>query len=257
MTDVQITIIQLDNYGPWTVTPSPRPEADIQTLQSRLHADLSERFGHHGGYVFPTRYDNLIAVTNGCSMTEHNRIQRTIGNTYPVTLSMAVARTPVPARAVKVATQRLQTAGSAQDADRREILLGQPVSDREATDVVVAHFDVTDATGEYTDRTDAYNAFLDIRGAMESLKRHLYDVHGAMAFFVGGDNAIAVCPQLPQRMYERAIEHVRDETGVVLRVGVGEGDTAQAAGLAAKHALEDCRHSQTTVELQSAISGDD
>ncbi|MDL0139842.1 GTP cyclohydrolase IIa, partial [Halobacterium salinarum] len=26
MTNTQVTLVQLDNYGPWTVTPSPRRE---------------------------------------------------------------------------------------------------------------------------------------------------------------------------------------------------------------------------------------
>lgn len=257
MTDLQVTVIQLDNYGPWTVTPSPRPEPDLQVLQSRMHADLAERFGHYGGYVFPTRYDNLIAVTNGCSMDEHARIQRAMGNTYPVTVSMAVASASVPARAVEKATERLQTAGSAQDSDRREILAGESTADEAASSVVIAHFDVIDATANFTDRTGAYDAFLDIRGAVEVLKRHMYDEHGAVGFFVGGDNAILVCPELPSKTYERAIEHVRAETGVALQVGVGEGETAQAAGMAAKHGLEDCRNRQTTVELQAAVRGYD
>lgn len=257
MTYLQATVVQLDNYGPWTVTPSPRPEPDLQALQSRIHADLSERFGHHEGYVFATRYDNLLAVTNGCSMSEHARIQRTIGNTYPVTVSMAVASASVPKCAVTRATGRLQRTGSAQDADRREVLVGQTTPEGESSSVVIAHFDVDDVTGEYTDQTGAYETFLEIRGAIESLKRHLYAAHGALTFFVGGDNAVAVCPRLPLQAYERAIAHVRDEVSVELKVGVGEGMTAQEAGLAAKHALEECRHRRSAVEHQVSSAGDD
>ena len=40
VTNAQLTLIQIDNYGPWTVTPEPRREVDLQTLQSRLYADV-------------------------------------------------------------------------------------------------------------------------------------------------------------------------------------------------------------------------
>ena len=30
---IQMTLIQIDNYGPWTVTPRPRTESDLQILQ--------------------------------------------------------------------------------------------------------------------------------------------------------------------------------------------------------------------------------
>ncbi|WP_129116374.1 GTP cyclohydrolase IIa, partial [Halegenticoccus tardaugens] len=42
MTNAQLTQIQIDNYGPWTVTPEPRREMDLQTMQSRLFADLAQ-----------------------------------------------------------------------------------------------------------------------------------------------------------------------------------------------------------------------
>ena len=52
VTNTQVTHIQIDNYGPWTVTPEPRREVDLQTLQSRLYADLSQLFGNRDGYVW-------------------------------------------------------------------------------------------------------------------------------------------------------------------------------------------------------------
>ena len=41
---IQMTLIQIDNYGPWTVTPRPRTESDLQMLQANLFADLNTVF---------------------------------------------------------------------------------------------------------------------------------------------------------------------------------------------------------------------
>ncbi len=246
----QITLVQIDNYGPWTVTPEPRREVDLQTLQSRLYADLSQQVGREGGYVFFTRFDNMIAVTNGLSRADHELIQESVANRYPVTVSMGIGTDPSPRVALADATRVLQTAGSAQDRDRREILGGDllPEDDRTDGDVRIAHFDVIDATGTYTDRVDAFETFIAIEQGYAALMRHMHAEHDSLSFFVGGDNIIATCPDLSAADYEDAIAHVSNEVGVELQVGVGRGRTAHDAGMAAKHALEDCRHNGTRVE---------
>jgi GTP cyclohydrolase IIa len=73
--------------------------------------------------------------------------------------------------------------------------------------------------------------------------------HDSMAFFVGGDNVIAICPAVGEAGYRDAVAHVEDAVGVELKVGVGRARTAQTAGMDAKHALEDCRENGSSVEL--------
>lgn len=251
MTNTQVTLIQIDNYGPWTVTPEPRREVDLQTLQSRLYADLSQLFGNRAGYVFFSRFDNMIAVTNGLDVDAHALIQESVGNRYPVTISLSVAVDPAPVDALGAATSRLQDAGSAQDRTRQEILRGEPlaVSMRSDDDVQIAHFDVNDATNRYTDRLNEFDTFIHIEQGYAELMRYMRMAHDSLSFFVGGDNVISVCSAVEESEYEDAIEHVRETVGVDLKVGVGRARTAQASGMAAKHALERCREDETTVEL--------
>jgi len=251
VTNTQVTLVQIDNYGPWTVTPNPRREVDLQTLQSRLYADLSQLFGTRDGYVFFTRFDNMVAITNGVDAEDHARIQESVRNRYPVTVSLSIDSGPSPAAALGHATARLQEEGSAQDESRTDLLLGAPLenSERSDDDVQIAHFDVNDATGEYTDELDAFSTFIHIEQAYASLMRHMHDEHESLSFFVGGDNVIAVCPELDESEYRDAITAVRDDTDVDLKVGVGQGATAHDAGMSAKHALEICREDGTTVEF--------
>ena len=250
VTNTQVTLVQIDNYGPWTVTPTPRREADLQTLQSRLYADFAQLFGNRGGYTFFARFDNMIAVTNGLDVEDHALIQESVGNRYPVTVSFSIGTGGTPAEALELATERLQEAGSAQDAGRQEILRGSPIPDSARTDedVELAHFDVNDATGRYTDELHAFDSFVHIEGGYHALMRHLHEGHDSLAFFVGGDNVIAVGAGLSAPEYEAAIDHVEREAGVELKVGVGRGIDAREAGMAAKHALERCREDGTRVE---------
>ncbi len=251
MTNTQVTLIQIDNYGPWTVTPEPRREADLQTLQSRLYADISQFVGNRDGYTFFTRFDNMIAVTNGLSVADHELLQESVGNRYPVTLSLGVATGRNPVQALADATASLQNAGSAQDKNRREILEGRIVDDdhRRTDDVQIAHFDVINATGQYTDELNAFDSFIEIEQGYAELMRHMRYAHDSLSFFVGGDNIIVVCPDLGEGEYEDAIAHVEEAVDVELQVGVGHGPTAHDAGFAAKHALETCRADGTRVEF--------
>jgi len=251
VTNTQVTLIQIDNYGPWTTTPEPRREVDLQTMQSRLYADVSQLVGNREGYAFFGRFDNMVAVTNGLDTAAHELIQESLGNRYPVTASMSVAVGPSPVEALGTASERLQDAGSAQDSERREILRGEPLAEAERTDadVQVAHFDVDDATGKYTDQLNEFDTFIRIEQGYAELMRYMRRAHDSMAFFVGGDNVIAVCSGVDEAGYRDAIAHVEDAVGVQLKVGVGRARTAQTAGMDAKHALEDCRENGSSVEL--------
>jgi GTP cyclohydrolase IIa len=255
VTNAQLTLVQIDNYGPWTVTPEPRREMDLQTLQSRLYADLAQFVGSRGGYVFFARFDNIVALTNGLDREAHELLQESVGNRYPVTVSLGVGVDPVPAEAIERATDGLQQAGSAQDGDRQEVFAGDPLGAHAVRpdDVHVAHFDVNDATGKYTDRLNEFDSFIQIEQGYATLMRHLRAEHGGLAFFVGGDNIIAVMPDMAEAAYRDAVAHVEEAAGVELKVGVGAGRTAEEAGMAAKHALEDCRHRGTDVEMDAAV----
>jgi GTP cyclohydrolase IIa len=255
VTNTQVTLVQIDNYGPWTVTPEPRREPDLQTLQSRLYADLAQLVGNRGGCVFFARFDNMLAVTNGLTVEDHAMIQESIGNRYPVTVSFSIAAADTPGEALSTATEQLQRAGSAQDDGRREILRGEPIPERERADgdVEIAHFDVDDATEKYTDELHAFDTFVHIESGYLSLMRYLHEEEESLAFFVGGDNVIAVCAGLSAEEYVDAVAHVEEEAGVRLKVGVGRDRDARAAGMAAKYALETCREDGSRVEGAPAI----
>jgi len=253
VTNTQVTLVQIDNYGPWTVTPEPRREVDLQTLQSRLFADLSQSIGNREGYVFFTRFDNMIAVTNGMDRAAHELVQESVANRYPVTVSFGVGTAASPIEALTDATEHIQDAGSAQDGDRTQILGGEFADESATDDVRIAHFDVVDATGKYTDRLNAYDTFIHIEQGYAELMRYMRRANDALSFFVGGDNVIVVAPDLSERAYLDAIEHVEDTVDVELQVGVGSATTAQSAGMDAKHALEICREDGTRVEFASAL----
>jgi len=241
---VRFSLVQLDDYGPWTVTPAPRRETDLQALQARIYADFADFVGRSDGYAFYNRFDNMLGVVNDISPEEFARFQERIRNRYPVTASVGIGEATTPVEAVRRASEQLQQAGSAQDSNRREALRYGGVSGTTTSPhMTVAHFDIIDVTGTYTDDTNAVDTELAIRDSAMTLRKHLRSEHDSVAQFVGGDNVIAVCPQLSYDTFETILEHVSAEAGVEYQVGIGRGQTAHDAGSDAKHALEVCRES--------------
>ncbi|MCQ6253787.1 GTP cyclohydrolase III [Methanocaldococcus sp.] len=236
---IQITVIQIDNYGPWTVTPNPRRESDLQALQSRLYADLNLMFGAHKGLVFYTRFDNLIAITNGIDLITHKRIQESIRNRYPFTVSMAIASAETPYEAQKLATETLQEYGSAQDENRKEVL---DVANEFVVDgyVQIAHIDINNITGTFTDIVSAYDTYLNVNKVKLYLMEELLK-HKALLFFIGGDNFMAPSNGMDEEDFLKIFDKIKNKYNIELKAGIGIGKTAEDASNLADIGLEKIR----------------
>lgn len=239
MRKVQITVIQLDNYGPWTVTPSPKPEAELQVLQSQMYAELQKRFSSLGGLVFQSRQDNLIAVTNGIDLEAHRRIQQEVAEIFPVTVSMGVGCAERAYDAQVAATIALQMTGSSRDPNRRCTLAGQTVSPPDEDWVEITHMDINHST-LLTDSKPIYDTQLLVGEVQLFLAKRMVR-YGGMVFYMGGDNFISITNGISE---ERLVELLRDvklELGVGLKAGVGKGRSATTAAKLASRALHKIR----------------
>ena len=235
---IQMTLIQIDNYGPWTVTPTPRAEADLQILQSELYADLQRQFAAKGGLVFFTRFDNMLAVTNGVDMEDHIRIQKSIGNRYPVTVSMGVGAAETPYDAQRKATNALQNYGGAQSEDRREVLAIDSMVKLDESFVQIAHIDINGITDSLTDIIPAYDTSFIVNRVQHFLMKKLIE-RGSLLFFIGGDNFMSPCNGLEPQGLLKIIEEIEDEINIALKAGIGKAPTAEKAANLADLALEE------------------
>lgn len=237
---IQITLIQIDNYGPWTVTPGPRAEPDLQTLQSRLYGDLEREFGAHGGIVFFNRFDNLIAVSNGMDYDDHKLIQDSIRNRYPITISMGVGSADTAYEAQKIATEMIQKGGGAQSASRCEVLNIDSLADDDDSYVQIAHIDIDDVTGLLTDVETAFDTSIKVYEVLNALMVELSQI-GGLCFFIGGDNYMAPSNNISDDVLRDALERVDAKTGVRLKAGIGRSKTPAKAADMADIGLEDIR----------------
>jgi len=239
MKKIQLTLIQIDNYGPWTVTPVPRREADLQVLQAELYAGLERRFGALGGLVFYTRFDNIIAVTNGISTEEHRKVLSEINSKFPVTVSMGVGSGETAYDAQVDATLALQRAGGSRSESRRGVLVGSPVRESDEDWVQIAHIDVNHST-LITDSEPIYDTHLMLQRTYLALASSLYR-RKSLVFYTGGDNFMALSNGLDLSEIERVFAEVKRDVGFGLKAGVGAARTADVAAMLASEGLHEIR----------------
>jgi len=237
---IQMTLIQIDNYGPWTVTPRPRNESDLQILQAELFADIQRQIAMKKGLVFYTRFDNLLAITNGLDEEDHLRIQRSIRNRYPITVSMGIGAAETPHEAQKLATKALQNKGSSQFAEREEILAVDSLVKNNNNLVKVAHIDINSCTENLTDIESAFDTNFMVNKVQHYLMTKLIK-KGALLFFIGGDNFMAPCNSLSDDEIEEVLKEIDDEIGIALKAGIGIGKNAEDAAYMADIGLEEIR----------------
>ena len=236
-----MTLIQIDNYGPWTVTPRPRTESDLQILQAELFADVQRLIAAKKGLVFFTRFDNLLAVTNGLNEEDHMRIQRSIRNRYPITISMGVGAAETAHEAQRLATIALQKEGGAQSSGRKEILaINNLIENPEDSFVQAAHIDINSVTETLTDIESAFDTSFMVNKAQHYLMTKLIK-KGALLFFIGGDNFMAPCNGLSEQDIEDIMVEIDEEIGIGLKAGIGRGNNAEDAAYMADIGLEEIR----------------
>ncbi|MDR3063765.1 MAG: GTP cyclohydrolase IIa [Methanobrevibacter sp.] len=251
---IQMTLIQIDNYGPWTVTPRPRTESDLQILQAELFADVQRQFATKKGLVFFTRFDNMLAVTNGINKEDHFRIQRSIMNRYPITISMGVGSAKTPYEAQKKATEALQKAGGAQSEERREILAVDSLVSPEDSFVQMAHIDINGVTESLTDIIPAFDTNFLVNKAQHYLMTKLIK-KGALLFFIGGDNFMSPCNNLSTEDLTDILNELDEEIDIKFKAGVGRSDNAEDSAYLADLGLEIIREGKNK-DLVSVLETD-
>jgi GTP cyclohydrolase IIa len=242
MRKIQLTLIQIDNYGPWTVTPEPRREADLQSLQAELFAELEKEFGSRGGLIFLTRFDNMVGITNGISPEEHRKIQQRINKKFPVTVSMGIGTAPTPYEAQVEATLALQRAGGSRSAERRGVLVGVGVEKPDDDWVQIAHMDVNHSA-LITDSEPIYETHILLQRTYTALMTSLLK-RKALVFYTGGDNFMAPSNGLNPQDLADVFSEVKKELGFGLKAGVGAARNAEQAARLASEGLHEIRKGQ-------------
>jgi len=222
-----MTVIQIDNYGPWTDTLGDDREYRLQVLQARLYSSLQEEFAERGGVVFFNRFDEMLAVTNGISKEQHRAIQIEVNKHFPFTVSMGVGVGWTPFEAQVNASILLQKTGSAQSEIRKAKLACTATLEESKSCVQIIHIDIDRITESSTDRVSAFETSIKVMKVYADLMRSLKE-HEALLFYIGGDNFMGVANGVSVDAITSLLKDYHD-SNVELKCGIGIAKTGRKA----------------------------
>ena len=211
----------------------------LQILQANLYSSIQRAFANLGGLVFFNRFDEMLAITNGITLAQHENIKQTIQDQFPVTLSMSIGVGHTPYEAQQKASKLLQQMGSAQSSARRSVMACERTLGLDDSHVQVIHFDIDEVTRTFTDHVSAYETSLLVMTLYAELMK-VFQERQALMFFLGGDNFMGIANGLSIQEVNSVIEEYRTKN-VKLKCGIGIARTARRAAELAAENLDNIR----------------
>jgi len=241
---VQITLIRIEDYGPWTITLGSDREHELQILQSKLYGDLQIQFSKKNALVFFNRFDEMFAVTNGMSIAEHVEILKLLSTAYELDISMSIGRGSTPYEAHLDANK----ARSYNTPDKQFMVYG--VDADNANELVqIMHVDVDGSTSNVSSKLSPYELSSLIAKLYAKLTEE-FMIKGALAFFLGGDNFMVVSNGVSKNEVNDILSSVTDGMDIKLKCGIGSAKTAREAAKLATKALDAIRDMRKSGKIE-------
>ena len=232
---IQITIIKITGYGPWTLTLGSDREHEIQMLQASLYLQIQKLFSQKNGLVFSNRSDEFFAITNGITLEDHIEIQTKLESSFDLKLSMSIGFGDSP----------FDANICAYDGKKSETKLNDKyniygfIDGANKSKVTIMHLDVDNLTSKRKTASP-----YEISSLMFKLYAKMSDyflTRKSLSFFMGGDNFIVVANSNYKASVEEFITIIKNEFSIVLNCGIGTGKTAREAVKLATKSLDTIR----------------
>lgn len=243
---IQLTIIRIEGYGPWTVTLGSDREAQLQMLQARIYHDVQRLFSERDGIVFFNRFDEYFAITNGLDVDDHLRIQHELTRLYDnmsMSMTIGTGKTAFEANINAYCTRK---EGRNMLGNNSKIF-GSVNSHADIAQIMHIDIDSSTKVGNWLSPYELTALVMKIysRIAEEFLK------HNSLAFFLGGDNIMVVSNGVTKEQADEVLKKVTADNDIKLNCGIGIGKTGRKAAEAATKALDTIRDLREIGKIQT------
>ena len=231
---IQLSILKINGYGPWTLTLGSDREHELQMLQASLYKEVQRLFSENNCLVFLNRSDEFFVVSNGLGLDEHITIQKILEKSFDIRLSMSIGYGDSPFAANL----------KAYDGKKNEIILSKEhnifgyITDM-PTSVSIMHLDVDDLTSQRKTNSP-YEISSTIFGLYSKMSKYFLEKN-SLTFFMGGDNFMVVASEEAKNSVKEFIESTINEDKIILNCGIGTGNTAREAVKLATKSLDTIR----------------
>jgi GTP cyclohydrolase IIa len=232
---IQLTIIKITEYGPWTLTLGSDREHELQMLQAHLYKEIQKLFSAKNCLVFSNRFDEFFVITNGLSLDDHIEIQKKLEQVSSLKLSMSIGYADNPFDANLKAYEGKKTPIVL---DKDHHIFGF-VNGKTDQSVTIMHFDVENITSQRKVKSP-YEISSTIFGIYAKMSE-FFLAKKSLSFFMGGDNFMVVTSGNAKKNAQEFLEIAKKEFDVTFNCGIGTGRTAREAVKLATKSLDTIR----------------
>ncbi|MDI1494880.1 MAG: GTP cyclohydrolase [Cenarchaeum symbiont of Oopsacas minuta] len=229
---IQLCIIKIIGYGPWTLTLGSDREHILQMLQASLYKNLQESFSEKNCLVFVNRADEFFAVTNGLDIQGHEKIKkRMFDPRTKLSFSIGCSNTPYEANLAAYEARKVSQLNGKNDSVCGEACDGDFVT--------IMHLDIDNFT-----KSQKKLSPYDTTSTIFSLYAYMSEFFMAkksLSFFMGGDNFMIVSSPSAKESVAEFISKVKKERGITLNCGIGTAKRSRQAACLATESLDTIR----------------
>jgi len=232
---IQLSILKISGYGPWTLTLGSDREHELQMLQASLYKEVQKLFSEKNCLVFPNRADEFFVVSNGLELDDHIQIQKALEKLFDIrlTISIGYGKSPFEANL------------NAYEGKKNGIILNKEhnifgfVNGKSDSKVSIMHLDIDNLTSRRQTNSpyEISSMIFDLYSKMSKffLKKN------SLTFFMGGDNFMIIASDDAKNSIHNFIDIIKSDDKISLNCGIGNGHTAREAVKLATQSLDTIR----------------
>ena len=232
---IQLSILKITEYGPWTLTLGSDREHELQMLQASLYKEVQKLFSEKNCIVFLNRADEFFVVSNGLDLEDHIQIQEALEKLFEVRLTISIGYGDSPFEAnVK-----------AYEGKKNKIILNTEhnifgfVNDKSDSKISIMHLDVDDLTSRRN--TDSPYEISSTIFELYSKMSKFFLEKNSLTFFLGGDNFMVVSNDEAKKSVQDFINLIKNDDKILLNCGIGNANTGRGAVELATKSLDTIR----------------
>lgn len=232
---IQLSILKITGYGPWTLTLGSDREYALQILQASIYKEIQQLFSQKNCLVFLNRADEFFALSNELTLEDYIEIQKNLEKSFDVRFSISLGYAESPFKANL----------KAYEGKINEIVLSKEhaifgfINDKSEQNVSIMHFDVENLTSKRKIKSP-YEITLTIFELYAKMAK-FFSKKNSLTFFMGGDNFMVVASEEAKNSVSEFIKLIKNENDITLNCGIGNGKTAREAARLATKSLDTIR----------------
>lgn len=232
---IQLSILKITGYGPWTLTLGSDREHELQMLQASLYKEVQKLFSEKNCIVFLNRSDEFFVVSNGLVLEDHIEIQKTLEKLFDIRLTISIGYGSSPFEANL----------KAYEGKKNKVVLNAEhnifgfINGTSDSKISIMHLDVDDLTSSRQVNSPYEISAIVFELYSKMLKFFLEK--NSLTFFMGGDNFMVISNDEAKKSVHSFISMIKNNDKISLNCGIGNANTGREAVKLATKSLDTIR----------------